>query len=120
MTKGNDILIYTDGVAVAGSRSCDIVRRCEAVEISSPDSGSAKEYIPGRTDWSVTVSWLVRSAKSSLMKVGQVVTVEIIDRVTREKLRGTAIITECRITATRGNLAQGSFTFKGSGELKEV
>ena len=30
---------------------------------------------------------------------------------------GDAILTSCKISGTRGNLVQGSFSFKGTGEL---
>jgi hypothetical protein len=35
-----------------------------------------------------------------------------------EKLTGDAIVKEWRLTATRGNLAQGSFRFEGVGPLE--
>ena len=33
-------------------------------------------------------------------------------------LKGYAILTACKVTATRGNLVQGSFSFQGSGALE--
>ena len=38
--------------------------------------------------------------------------------LSEEKLTGTAIVKEWRLTATRGNLAQGSFRFEGVGPLE--
>lgn len=37
-----------------------------------------------------------------------------------DKLAGTAIVNEWKLTAARGNLAQGSFRFEGSGPLSPV
>ena len=38
--------------------------------------------------------------------------------ISEEKLTGDAIVKEWRLTATRGNLAQGSFRFEGVGPLE--
>lgn len=38
--------------------------------------------------------------------------------IAEEKLTGDAIVKEWRLTATRGNLAQGSFRFEGVGPLE--
>jgi hypothetical protein len=38
--------------------------------------------------------------------------------LSEEKLTGDAIVKEWRLTATRGNLAQGSFRFEGVGPLE--
>ena len=34
-----------------------------------------------------------------------------------DTMGGDAILTSCKISGTRGNLVQGSFSFKGTGEL---
>jgi len=119
-THGNNILVTASDGSIYASKSCDITRDCEVVEIASPSSGTAREYIAGRTDWSVSCTYLVGTGKikTDLLKVGATVTLTISERGTQTSVSGSAIITQCHITATRGNLVQGSFSFKGNGTLE--
>ena len=52
---GNNILIYRNGTAIAGTVSNEIQSGAELIEISSPTSGQWKEYIAGRKNWSINV-----------------------------------------------------------------
>lgn len=117
---GRDLLVLnSSGTAiVAGSTSCDIGKTCDTIEVSGPSSGSDKEYVAGRKGWTVTVNYLVTTDVSSLGRVGDTVTLRVKVRNANTYLQGNAIISECRITATRGNLCQGSFVFTGSGALQ--
>ncbi len=112
-------MILKDGVAIAAARSCDIQVGAEATETSSPSSSSWRTRLVGRKDWSVNVSMLVATTFSGLLTaVGSEYTLTITNRNNaNDSLSGTAILTEGRITATRGSLAQGAWTFVGSGEL---
>ena len=51
-------------------------------------------------------------------KDGEQYTVTEDGELVREVLEGTAIVREWKLTATRGNLAQGSFRFEGTGPLE--
>ena len=117
--NGNNILIYIDGAVVAGTKSNEVQTNRELFEIASPTSGEWREFISGRKDWGFTVSWLVSShadIQQLLLNAG-VVTVRIVGRGQETGLTGQAIVTACRMTFTRGNLAQGSLQLKGNGPL---
>ena len=105
-------------------KSNDISTDADTNEVASSTSGVWKEYIAGRKDWSVNVSYLVLADADmlELLNVGTTYSLKIGGRSATDAntLTGTAILTTCKITATQGNLAQGSFQFKGSGALAVV
>lgn len=117
--NGNNILIYINGAAVAGTKSNEVQSNRELIEIASPSSGEWREFITGRKDWGFTVSWLVSSHSDiqQLLLNASVVTVRIVGRGQSLGLTGRAIVQSCKMTFTRGNLAQGSLQLKGSGPL---
>ena len=98
------------GKAVAASKSCTVETNCETKEAGMSGTGSWKRYITGRKSWQVSVSYLVGDTTVSLswkMRDDEA-----------DTMSGDAILTSCKISGTRGNLVQGSFSFKGTGELK--
>ena len=119
---GNDILIYLDGDPIGGVKSDDVQSEVDLIEVASNSSAQWKEYITGRKGWSFTSNYLVLSAQrvQALLSIGTVFTVLIKGRNTTANMgvAGKAILTDCKITATRGNLAQGSFSFTGSGPFE--
>lgn len=119
--NGNNILIYINGAAVAGTKSNEVQSNRELIEIASPTSGEWREFIAGRKDWGFTVSWLVSSHSDiqQLLLSAGVVTVRIVGRGETLGLTGRAIVQTCRMTFTRGNLAQGSLQLKGTGALTQ-
>ena len=119
--NGNNILIYVNGAAVAGTKSNEIQSNRELIEIASPTSGEWREFIAGRKDWGFTIAWLVSSHSDiqQLLLAAGTVTVRIVGRGETLGLTGSAIVQTCRMTFTRGNLAQGSLQLKGSGPLTQ-
>lgn len=120
--KGNNILIYRNGTAIAGTVSNEIQTGAELIEISSPTSGQWKEYITGRKSWSINVSYLVLADNGvrDLLNVGSSYTLKFRGRNAADNtgVTGTAILKTCKITATKGNLVQGSFQFQGTSSLQ--
>ena len=120
---GNDIIIMKGGTAIAAAKSADVQTKADTIEVASASSGAWKDRIAGRKDWSVSVGYLVTSdtGLSDLLTVGTTYTLVICGRGTgATSLTGSAILTTCKITATRGNLVQGSFQFDGCGSLAAV
>lgn len=119
--NGNNILIYRDGTAIAGTVSNEIQSGAELIEISSPTAGEWKQYITGRKSWSVNVSYLIlaNTGVRDLLNVGTSYTLKIRGRNATDAtgVVGTAILKSCKITATRSSLVQGSFTFQGTSSL---
>ena len=118
---GKDIFIYYNGAffAAFNVRGDEVASQCEAVEISGPTTGQWRQYIAGRKGWQIATNYLVTSSAqiSDLLKVGNIYTVTIRDRAAGTTLTGSALCTECRITATVGTMANGSFQFVGTGAL---
>lgn len=121
--NGNNIIVYSGGSAIAGTRSNEIQTQCELIEISSPSEGQWRKYIAGRKDWRLSVGFLVSSQAtvlSQLLNIGQTYTLKIFERgyESSRNVSGQAILKTCKITATRGNLCQGSFEFVGCSALQ--
>ena len=117
--NGNNILIYLNDSAIAGTKSNEMQTDCDMIEISSPSVGDWKTYMAGRKGWTVQTSFLVTAVSNirQLLNVGTSYTLVFRDRSNTSSVTGTAILQTCRITATRGNLIQGQFSFQGSGAL---
>jgi len=116
--KGNDLILWVNGTAVASSRTCDIEVERDLIEVSSPESGAWRNYIGGRRGWKVSVAMLVTTVKGVVVKEGEDVYITIGSRDTSsDRLAGYAICTSSRLTGTRGNLCTGSWTFHGDGAL---
>lgn len=57
--------------------------------------------------------------KDILTKTGTMVTLQMqVDGLAGDRLSGTALVKNARVTGTTGNLMSGSFTFAGSGPLQ--
>ena len=119
--QGNNIIVLMNGTAIAGTKSDELQVDCETIEIASATDQGWTHYISGRKSWSLTVGWLVLAntdVRKALL-VGSSVTIKFKGRNATDAngLQGSAIIKTCKITAIRGNLAQGSFSFVGNGPL---
>ena len=119
--NGNIIIIKLNGTAIAGTKSNEISTNCDTIEVSSPGQGQWRNFIASRKDWSINASYLLAAVSNveACLNVGTAYTLTICENTSGggTKLTGTAILTQCKITATRGNILNGSFTFKGSGKL---
>ncbi len=119
--NGNNILILMDGHAKAGTRTNEIQSDCKIIEISSSTDKDWEAVIAGRKSWSFTVGFLLLENANvrRLLSVGSKYTIVIKGRDASEAdwLTGEAIMKTCKIAATRGNLATGSFSFVGTGPL---
>lgn len=119
---GKDLLILdsSGNSLIAAARSCEIERDSEMIETASATSGTARDFKPGRTGWSISVGSLTESPTSDLMKVGgAAVTVQVKERG-GSAVQGSGIFRTCKITGTCGNLVQGAFVIQGTGELSPV
>lgn len=127
-TNGRLITVYQNGTAIAGTRSNDLDHTADLIEKRTPNTGTAKEYTVGQKGWKVTTNYLVPANDSSslrqVLNVGNAYTLLFgatgQTGSTKHGLQGTAILQQCRITATLGNLVQGAFVFQGTGELTQV
>lgn len=124
-TNGNNIIIGTmDGstfTPIAAVKSHDIQNQCDLIEKASATQQTSKEYIAGREEWGVNVSYLVLQDANSniedLLKVRQTYRLCIKGRTGDYTLYGNAICTQCKQSYHNGNLSVGSYAFKGTGAL---
>lgn len=123
--QGRDILVYDQSGdnLVACSRSCEIKTSTEMIEISSPRSGKWKEYIDGRSEWSIDINHFLSTedgaSLKNLLRTGSEVVVRVARRDDGVKLAGMAYVKSAQVTATTGNISQGSLSLIGNGELSE-
>ena len=130
--NGNIIIVQLNGHTIAGTKTTEIQVDSELIEIASATQGAYREYLTGRKQWQVTVNYLVMSATFPEVKsypnaaltdplfVSNQYTLKFLNRGVGYQpsgMTGTAILRTCKITATRGNLIQGTFTFVGNGAL---
>lgn len=124
--QGNNIYIgYLSGgsyVIVAATKSNELTTQCETIEKSSASQQDWREYLKGRKEWSMTVSFLVTavspSGPTNPLSVGTTYTLRFMNRSSgSDYIQGQAICTQCKITSSRGNLCNGTITFKGTGSL---
>lgn len=120
--NGNNILVYRNGTAIAGSKSSELITSAGKIEISSATESMWREFIADRKEWSISLNYLVvgESGITDVLKAGNTYTIKIADRNEDYILQGYALCTICKQTYTRGSLVQGSFQFQGTGELEAL
>lgn len=124
--KGNDLIISDGSSALAASKSCTLTVEAEEIETSSPTQGSWRNYIAGIKGWSVTTNHLVKAGDSAatplkdmIARVGKKYTLTFtVTGFASDTVSGTALCRNFKVTATRGSLLQGSFTWTGDGALE--
>lgn len=56
---GRDLIISAGGKVLAGSKSCEINVQCDDIEVASASSGSWREFMADRKEWSLSTSQLL-------------------------------------------------------------
>ena len=120
MIHGRNLLIYegSPAVAIAACKSCSIVNKADIEEVSSPQSDEARTYKVGRISWEISASTFVLAMKDYVLRKGQTYFLTLKDRNnSADIITGSAICTDVQITATKGNLVQGSLSFIGLDDI---
>lgn len=116
---GRKIIVKVGGTAIAGAKSCEISIDGDQIEVASPTTGTWRDFIAGRKEWSVTCGHLIPASgtplKSNAAMVNTVVTLTIETDMTGDTLTGQAIVKTWKASGTVGNLATGTFQFRGKG-----
>ena len=121
--NGKDIIILKNGQAIAATKSDEIQVGCEVIPISSPSDGAWTAAIAGRKSWAITVGFLVANVGNvfaSINMVGNTFELAIKHSSGSNFMCGYAICTTFKVTATKSNLVQGSFSFQGVSPLEAV
>lgn len=118
---GGRLFVYSDGVALAASKSCEIHCSTTTMETASDTDGDWSSSISDTKSWMVTTNHLVTTLGLDLLEVGKTVRLTFgvtnNGHITVDRLTGEALVSECKATGNVGHLAQGSFHFEGSGSL---
>ena len=117
MIHGNDLIIKLDGIAIAACKSCEITHECDTLSIAPTEYGSYVVSAEGKHTWKVSTSHLLSNVSDFIVEAGKTYTLSFAYRKNGVKVSGQAICTQCKVTATRGSMAQGSFEFQGTGAL---
>lgn len=120
MIQGKDLKIKLSGSTIAYATGCNVDMDVDVIEVSSKTSGKAKEFVPSRSSWAISVNGLLGSGalKSMKNKLNTIVTAEFTDgNVTYS---GSAIITKLQFTGNVKSLSKYNASLRGSGELAEV
>lgn len=129
MINGNDVYIAigqsNSTAPFAFTKSNEIQVESEKIPVSSPDTGQWKAHMVGRMEWGFSVSWLFGNTTDikNLLMAGNTYSITIYGRVgnvVTSLLQGTATCMTAKATLTRGNIANGLFSFDGNGALEEV
>ena len=122
MIHGRKLIVKVGGTAIAGAKSCELSIKGDQIEVASPTTGTWRDFIAGRKEWSVTCGHLIPASgtplKSNAAMVNTVVTLTIETDMTGDTLIGQAIVETWKASGTVGNLATGTFQFKGKGALE--
>ena len=119
---GRKIIVKAGGTAIAGAKSCELSIKGDQIEVASPTTGTWRDFIAGRKEWAVTCGHLIPASgtplKSNAAMVNTVVTLTIETDMTGDTLTGQAIVETWKASGTVGNLATGTFQFRGKGALE--
>lgn len=114
-------MVIMGGTAIAGAKSCEIVIQDEEMEVSSATQGEWREFISSIKDWSASCGHLLPASgtpmKSAAAMIGQKVTITFQTDMTGDTLTGQAIVKQWKTAGAVGNLATGTYQFRGSGAL---
>jgi predicted secreted protein len=58
---GNDLIIYCNGKAIAGSKSCTIDVDAEMIKTASPTDGAWEHYLAGRKNWDISTNHIIKT-----------------------------------------------------------
>lgn len=114
---GKDIKILNSGgtALIAAAKSCTIRRHADAIETASATDNTSKHYIAGRKEWSIDLQYFVSTGGVTLEE-GQTYSIQVAVGASAT-WTGDVLCTDCEISATMGNLSQGSIKLLGNGPL---
>ena len=125
--QGKNLLIAENSSgtyeAIAAAKNCELTMSAEVIETASPSSADFKSFLLKRKSWTMSASTLIPAnasgethVRGAILRAGTQYNLAF--GVSNDKLYGTAICTEAKVTAQVGNLVQGSFVFQGTGALQ--
>lgn len=122
MILGNDLLIYANGAVVAAAKTCRISADAELIGCASASDGHSREFKLGKKGWQITVTSLVTTMRTWLETPDTAIRVSFVVRdkygtLMGDRMTGMAFVKKSEVSASVGSLAQGQFSFQGTGAL---
>ena len=127
MIHGKDLILtidseYTQNVALAASKSCEVEVNTDFIEVASPTDGAWKQYVPTYLSWGLSASSLLAYPQTfntlfAYQTNKTLLTVRFFDPDLGIYYKGNTYISNLRNTATVGSLAKISLTFQPTGPL---
>jgi len=117
--KKGSVTIGASGVY--GVKSWEIDAKCDAVDVTGMDSGGAKEFLSGLTEWNGTIECFLDSENfiSNSVLGGAPVSFSLVSDATTPKITcsGSAILTGWKPSVSVEGAVTLSITFQGTGTL---
>jgi TP901-1 family phage major tail protein len=123
------VKVGTNYVPIAGSRSCKLSLSQAVIDVTTKDSNSWKDLLPGLREWSVEVENLVdfsvaqgfeQSLDVLLSQGTTLLQIGLDGGGANFVLQGTAILSSLSAEAPNESEATWSATFEGTGVLAKV
>lgn len=125
--KGNALLIYKDGVAIACTTEASLNYVNERIEVTCKDNDGAKQYILGGSDWSFTVGGIFQFDNVGIDDLSDMAldkdTAVIrfgTDVVGDFYFQGTCIVTNLGVNAPLNASATYTATLQGTGPITKA
>lgn len=122
--KGNAMLIYVDGVAIACTTAASFNLTNELLEVTCKDNDGARQYILGGQEWSFTVGGIFQFDNVGIDDLSDIainkttVTVRFgTDVVGDFFFEGEAVISDLTVDANLNESTTYSATFTGTGPI---
>lgn len=104
-------------VTFGGEKSCTVEADTEMIEVCSPTSGNAREYIPGKSGWRMYFNGLLLKNTDlfSLQRKREPINVRF--NYGGKQMEGYGYISSVRGSSALHEMAQASMTITGTGDL---
>lgn len=121
MILGKNLIVSIDGVAVAGSKSCQFQISQNFINVCSPTASRVLNKKPTTYDWSMSVDCLIPSSTLSVSLVDKLIAgTRVLLTFTDgsgQNRAGFAYVKSCEESGSIGSLAKFSASFEADGVL---
>ena len=126
IVKGDEIVVYLDGVKVTLQTDCSLSYTADMIETTNKDSAGAKSFIASDTSWTMSGSsqldWSDTPNAADIfadISAGTQVAVDLGVITTGKVYGGNGYFTSFNIEGPRGGVGSVSYEIQGTGTLTE-
>jgi predicted secreted protein len=126
--NGTNFLVFLNGVAIAGSRSCTLNLTTDTPSCASKDSGGWEEVLNGLRSWTIDVDGLIQFDNywatddiADLQINRDKITIKFATETSGDSYwQGEAVLQTSGLTADMEQPSTAAFTFQGTGALTKM